>query len=121
MLPANVPIWLATVPVDLHWSFDRLVGIVRACLGEEPKAGLFVFLNRRADKAKVLFHDQSGWCLLYKRLDRGVFPRPDAIENGAVSVQLSVRQLQLMLAGTSLAAPRRLATPASKKNAPLIH
>ena len=23
MLPADLPIWVSTCPVDLHWSFDR--------------------------------------------------------------------------------------------------
>lgn len=121
MLPADLPIWVSTCPVDLHWSFDRLVGIVRSHLGGDPKAGLYVFLNRKADKAKVLFHDHSGWCLLYKRLDRGVFPRPETLENSPVSVRISLRELQLMLVGKELPTERRITSPIVKKSTPILH
>jgi transposase len=121
MLPGTLPIWVAVGHVDLHWSFDRLIGIVRSQLGRDPKAGLFVFLNRRANKAKVLFYDSSGWCVLYKRLDRGVFPRPETLEAESAYVVVSLRELELMLVGRDLPTHRRRLVPVARKNNPVIH
>jgi transposase len=103
MLPAGVTIYLALEPVDLRWSFDLLAGRVRERLGEEPRSGaLFVFLGKRADRAKVLFFDRTGLCILYKRLDRGTFRLPAVIEPGATSVAIDEAELALFLEGLAL-------------------
>ena len=84
-LPAMV--YVATEPVNLHFSFDRLAGIVREQLGGDPRSeALFVFHNRRRTHAKILWHDGRGYWLLYKRLDRGTYRIPLAIPPGAPSV-----------------------------------
>jgi transposase len=119
MLPAGVPIWVALGPVDLRWSFDLLIGVVRDRLGREPREGLVVFLNRRTDRAKILFHDGSGWCQLYKRLDRGLFPLPETLEVGAVSVTVSHRELALMLLGRETSRTRR--PRKVTRSAPIVH
>jgi transposase len=121
MLPSDLPIWVALGPVDLHWSFDRLIGIVRQQLGADPGRGLFVFLNRRAQRAKVLFRDGGGWCVLYKKLDRGIFPLPVTPESKAVSVRVSLRELELMLLGRDLPSHRRALPPKAKKELPILH
>lgn len=119
MLPVNVPIYVALGPVDLRWSFDLLIAIVRDKLHQDPRAGLVVFLNRRADRAKILFRDASGWCLLYKRLDRGVFPRPETLDPSAPCVRVSTRELELLLLGRDLPTRRRPRT--AKKSMPILH
>jgi len=93
-------VYVATAPVNLHLSFDRLAGIVREQLGGEPRGeALYFFHNRRGTHAKILWHDGSGYCLLYKRLDRGVYRIPFAIPAGAERVTVTRRELELMLAG----------------------
>ena len=68
-LPSTV--YVATEPVNLHLSFDRLAGIVRQQLGGDPRSdALFVFHNRRGTHAKILLHDGSGYWILYKREGR---------------------------------------------------
>lgn len=53
-------IYVATAPVNLHLSFDRLAGIVRQQLGGDPRGdALFFFHNRRGTHAKILWHDGS--------------------------------------------------------------
>ena len=120
MLPVDVPIYVALGPVDLRWSFDLLIGIVRDRLGQDPRGGLVVFLNRRADRAKILFHDASGWCLLYKRLDRGVFPKPETIDANAPAVRVSPRELELLLVGRDLP-ERGHGQRAARKPKPVLH
>lgn len=108
-LPSTV--YVATEPVNLHFSFDRLAGIVREQLGADPRGeALFVFHNRRRTHAKILWHDGGGYWLLYKRLDRGTYRIPLAIPPGARSVQVSRRELTVLLRGID----RRLLRAARK-------
>jgi transposase len=93
-------IYVATAPVNLHLSFDRLAGIVREQLGGDPRDdAMYFFHNRRGTHAKILWHDRRGYCLLYKRLDRGVFRIPLSIPAGAKRVKVSRRELELLLEG----------------------
>ncbi len=74
MFPSTLRVFVATEPVDLRISFDRLAGIVRDAFGEEHRGGaLFCFRNKASDRCKVLFYDRTGYCVLYKRLDAGTF------------------------------------------------
>ena len=97
-LPPNL--FVATGPVDLRLSFDRLAGIVREQLGADPRGeAAFIFHNRNRTHLKVLWHDSRGYCLFYRRLDRGVYRIPLAIPSGARRVQVSARELTLLFEG----------------------
>jgi hypothetical protein len=77
MIPAHVRIFVCTEPVDLRRSFDGLALAARERLGHDPRAGgLFAFVNRRANRLKILWFDRNGYCLLYKRLHQAVFVSP---------------------------------------------
>jgi transposase len=77
MIAAGTKVYFAVKPADLRRSFTGLAALASAELAKDPsQGGLFVFLNRKADQARVLFKDPHGWCLLCKRLDRGRFRRP---------------------------------------------
>lgn len=119
MLPSDVTIYLAIAPVDLRGGFDRLSGIVVEHLRGDPRAGsLYVFANRRRTHAKVLFYDRTGYCILFKRLDRGRFPLPTVIAPGAPGVEISGRELELLLQGIDIAARKRSSV---KKETPRVH
>ena len=65
---ADVRIFLCTTPTDMHYSFDRLMGRVQEVFGQDPLSGhLFLFLNRTRDHLKILFWDQDGFCIWYKK------------------------------------------------------
>ncbi len=103
MLPLDAAVFVATETVDMRWSFDILAGLVRERLGEDPRSGeLFLFFGRRYDRAKILFFDKSGFCLLYKRLDRGTFKLPEVIEPGASSVCIDPEELAILFEGLEL-------------------
>lgn len=103
MLPLDVEVYVATEAIDLRWSFDRLAAVAREQLSREPVAGaLFVFFGRRSDRVKILFHDRTGICLFYKRLDRGTFPRPTADREGDPVVVIDEAELSALLAGLDL-------------------
>jgi transposase len=97
-LPATI--LAATTPIDLRLSFDRLAGIVREQLGADPRRDtLVIFHNRARTHVKLLWHDGTGYCLLYKRLDRGTYRIPLAIPAGAQHVSVSARELAVLLEG----------------------
>lgn len=67
-LPSSLRVFAAVQPVDLRKGFDALAIAVRSQLGHDPLSGsLFVFFNRRADRAKVLVWTPSGWCLVFNQ------------------------------------------------------
>ena len=56
-------------PTDMRKGFNGLSGIVRSELQSDPTDGsLFVFLNRRRDRMKLLHFDGGG----YKRRSENV-------------------------------------------------
>ena len=100
MIRLPMTILVATAPVNLHLSFDRLASLVRDQLGANPRADtLVVFHNRRRTHVKLLWHDGSGYLLLYKRLDRGTYRIPLAIPPGAAHVRVRREELLVLLDG----------------------
>lgn len=101
-LPSTV--YVATAPINLALSFDRLAGLAREVLGGDPRSTtLFIFHNRRRTHLKLLWHDGGGYCVLYKRLDRGQFRIPSAPELNASRVVISERELRVLLEGIDMA------------------
>lgn len=108
MIPDGVEIFVGLEPIDLRWGFDRLAGLVEDRLGRVARGGaLFVFFGKRRTAMKVLFFDGTGLCLFYKRLDRGTFRIPLALEEGATSRVVEERELDDLLHGIDLEPPAR--------------
>jgi transposase len=79
VIPAAVRIYVCTEPQDMRRSFDGLSLAVEQHIGTDPKSGaLFVFVNKRKNRLKVLWFDKNGFCILYKRLHRARFELPGA-------------------------------------------
>jgi transposase len=58
---ADTKIFIATGPTDMRKGFDGLCGLVTSVLEKDPLSGqLFLFVNRRRDKLKVLYWDGEG-------------------------------------------------------------
>ena len=111
MIPARTAIFVATERFDLRRSFDGLTGIVKEILRQDPLSGaLFMFFNKSADKMKIIWWDKSGYCVLYKRLERGTFRIPKAIEPGARSVTIEAVEMAKILEGVTLPPSKRRIT-----------
>ena len=68
--------------VDMRRSFDGLHSIVQSDFKKDVRLGdLFVFLNRRLDRVKLLYWDKDGMAIWIKRLEGGTFQRPLAANN----------------------------------------
>jgi transposase len=104
-LPTSVQIWIATQPTDLRKSFDTLAELVRQQVKGDPLSGqLFVFRNKRADRVKLLYWDDDGYVIVYKRLEVGTFRFPQA---DAAGVQIRAADLQMLLDGVDLDSVKR--------------
>jgi transposase len=105
--PPAVRIWLATHPTDLRKSFDTLAEVVRQHLHNDPLSGhVFVFRNKRSDRVKLLYWDEDGFVIVYKRLEEGTFRFPTAAD-GAAGVTLRAAELTMLLDGVDWQNARR--------------
>jgi transposase len=103
VIPSAVRIYVCTEPQDMRRSFDGLSLAVEQHMGSDPKSGsLYVFVNKRRNRLKVLWYDRNGFCILYKRLNRARFEMP-------ASRTIDARKLAWILRGveTSSRAPLR--------------
>jgi transposase len=102
-LPPSVKIFIARGVTDLRKSFDTLAALVCEVIDEDPQSGhLFVFLNRRRNRVKILWWDSSGYLLLAKRLEHGQFRIYDRASERASSFKISASDLMLLLEGIDL-------------------
>jgi transposase len=102
---SELRIFLCLLPTSMKFSFDRLMGLAERTFNQDPLSGhLFLFVNRDRDRIKILFWDRDGFCIWYKRLERGVFEMPAADQAG---VELNYKQLSRILGGLDLRSGRR--------------
>lgn len=91
-------IYLHRDVVDFRKSINGLMVIVEQEMQLSPFApALFVFCNRNRDRLKVLYWDQTGFCLWYKRLEKEKFKWPRRYS--ASIMTLSEMQWGWMLSG----------------------
>ena len=104
-VPSSVPIFLYTLPADMRKGFDGLSGIVRREWGGDPLDGsLFLFINRRRDRIKMLHFDDGGFWLYYKLLESGTF---ETITSDGKCAQIDSTQLAMLLGGATLDGSKR--------------
>jgi len=92
---------------DMRKGFDGLSGMVEEHFTESLFSGaLFIFVNQRRNRVKILYWDSGGLALWYKRLERGTFQLPEGEEGKAVA--LTSAELAMLLEGiTPLRVERR--------------
>jgi transposase len=99
-LPASIRIFVARDAVDFRKAHDGLLAVIRDTFEDDPFDGsLFVFLNSRRDRVKLLQWDRDGFWLHYKRLEQGTFK----IETGdAPRCEVNRAQLAMLIEGIDL-------------------
>lgn len=69
--------WLCSEPTDMRKSFHTLSGLVRDKIGGDPMSGdVYIFVNRRRNRIKLLHYETGGVVIYAKMLDRGTFGMP---------------------------------------------
>lgn len=105
-LPVPIEIFLCVEPTDMRKGFDGLAGLAQTRLERDVLAGgLFVFVNRRRDRLKLLYWDEDGLAIWHKRLEAGTFQMPPLAAD-ATSARLTSAQLGLILGGIDLTSVR---------------
>jgi transposase len=107
--PPTVRIFLAAESTDMRKGFDSLACLVESSMALDPVSGhLFVFRSRRGDRIKILWWDRDGYCLWYKRLEKGSFRFPAATTTGgSKGVEVKAADLMMILDGIDLGSVRR--------------
>ena len=83
-LSTSTRIFISLGATDMRKGFDGLCGLVTSQLQQDPLSGsLFLFINRRRDRLKILYWDGDGLAIWYRRLEQGTFQLPNAGENCA--------------------------------------
>ena len=102
-----VKIFLYAEPADLRRGYDGLASLVTEAMGEDPLSGhLYLFINRRHNRIKLLYWAGDGYAIWMKRLERGSFELP-ASTSQSRSVKITAGQLALILEGIELSSVRR--------------
>lgn len=89
-------IFLYQQAVDFRCSIDGLSAIVSREMKRPIKDSVFLFLNRKRDKLKVLSWHKNGFILLYKRLEAGLF---SAHAYNKTVIELDINEMSWLLAG----------------------
>jgi transposase len=109
MLPVvnQLRFFLYRRPTDMRKSFDGLFAIVSQVLSLDPLNGdVYVFLNRRRDRIKLLVWDRGGFWIFYKRLESGTFQLPaDSYQRD--TIELPYADLMMLIEGIDLGSVKR--------------
>jgi transposase len=99
MIPISfgVRVWIATGHTDMRRGMNSLALQVQEALKRDPHGGdLYVFRGKSGKLIKILWHDGLGMSLYVKRLERGRFIWPQAVDGAMV---ITPAQLSYMLEG----------------------
>lgn len=103
----SLRVLLAVEPADMRMSFNGLFALAVNELKEDPgKGALFVFINRRRNRIKILHFDGSGLWVMAKRLEQGTFSWPSGVEIVDGKLPLAPEALALLLDGVDLRGPK---------------
>jgi transposase len=91
---------LAIEPVDMRKHFEGPWAVAKNTLGKKPKTGnIFALANEARTRCKILFWDETGICVLAKRLEKGIFSWP---KNTKPKIIIEPAALAMLLDGVDL-------------------
>ncbi len=89
--------WFSVEPMDMRAGVDTALARVVNVFGEARAHHAYLFVNKRANRMKVLVHDGFGLWLCARRLYEGSFIRAGMTQEHALA--LSHEQLQAIVVG----------------------
>jgi transposase len=103
-IASHARIYAYTKPADMRKGFNGLSGIIRSEFQSDPTDGsLFLFVNRRRDRMKLLHFDGGGFWLYYRLLESGTFEQ-FVSKGDSCQLQIDSTELTMLLSGVSLKA-----------------
>lgn len=100
---ANLKIFAYLPATDMRKGFRGLCAIIRDEFQADPMDGsLFLFINKRRDRMKLLHFSPGGYWLYYRLLEAGTFETLQPTHDSACRLQLDVTELAMLLSGVSL-------------------
>jgi transposase len=101
-LDTNRNYYLFSFPTDMRKSFDGLSGLVLKYYEARLYTGdIFIFINRRRNRIKLLCWQSGGFAIYYKRLEGGTFELPNNRGRDG-HIKINRHELILMLEGIEL-------------------
>lgn len=92
--------WLYSEPTDMRKSFHTLCGLVRNKIGGDPMNGdVYIFVNKRRNRVKLLHYETGGMVIYSKMLDRGTFGMPITGSKDMVTSSIKWEDLLKMVEG----------------------
>lgn len=106
-LSTEITIYAYTGVTDMRKGFHGLSGLVREEFGADPTDGsLFIFINRRRDRMKLLHFDGGGFWLYYRLLESGTFETLKS-KDRSCRLAMDATELSMLLSGVSLVASQQ--------------
>ena len=98
--------FLFSKATDMRKGFSGLSGLVRKHIPHDLMSGdVFIFINKRRDKIKLLMWDSNGFAIWYKELEKGTFGSLEMGKN--TSVELVWSDLVMLLEGIEISSIKR--------------
>ena len=92
--------WLYSEPTDMRKSFHTLCGLVRNKIGGDPMNGdVYIFVNKRRNRVKLLHYETGGMVIYAKMLDTGTFGMPIPGSKDVVTSSIKWEDLLKMVEG----------------------
>ncbi len=100
-------LYLYIKSVDMRRSFDGLHAIVQSEFKLNILTGdMFLFLNKRRDRIKILWWDGDGMAIFMKRLEAGTYQLPQ-VRSDQASLVMDRTEVELLLSGIELSSVKR--------------
>ena len=94
-------IFVSKDPTDMRASYDTLFSKAKSVLNQDPFSGhLFLFINGKRTTMKCLYYDGTGFVIIAKRMERGLFCKINPYHRG--EVVLTAAEFALFFEGADL-------------------
>jgi transposase len=94
-------IFVSKDPTDMRASYDTLFSKAKVVLNQDPFSGhLFLFINSKRTSIKCLYYDGTGFVIIAKRMERGLFCRINPYLRGEIT--LTAAEFALFFEGADL-------------------
>jgi len=94
-------IFVSKDPTDMRASYDTLFSKAKVVLNQDPFSDhLFLFINSKRTSIKCLYYDGTGFVIIAKRMEKGLFCRINPYLRGEIT--LTAAEFALFFEGADL-------------------